>query len=698
MPIAAQEVAATEDIMLLVQAAGDALAAGQLDKARPLVLRALNLAPGHPEAMHIDALLALASGCPAEALELIDRVLTQSPRHAAAHLARGESFRALGRPDDALEAYRQSIALDGVPAPPWRLLGHALRELGRHDEALRAYREALARDPADAEAALHRGLALEHLGRSEEAREAFETSVRLQPDSAEAHDHLGLALHAAGRMPEAVEALGRAVALNPDRVLPFCHLGIALTAAGRHQEAIEALHGALALDAGCPEAHCAMGAVRRALGYLDQSLAAYREALSVRPDFSEAHFQLGCLLAELNKPVEATASLRAALAFRPGHAAGWRELGRLLLCLDHGGEAVTTFRRALELAPQDADTWFSLGTALGQERRAAESAAAFGRATAIRPDFAEAHWRRGLALVAAGDYPLGWAEAEWRFKVPGGAPPSPYAAIPAWDGRPFPGGTLLVHATDRLVSVLQYARYLPLAAARGARLVLACPATLRRLVESLPSIAQVIVPEDPAPAADWQAPLESLPHLLGGLSAAPAELPYLPVATWSGRIPMLPPARGLRVALSLGGRPFDPERSALPAELLTPILALPDITWFTLEHANALQPLLLRTPSVVAHDLTPRIRDFADLAALIGQVDLIITTDSVVAHLAGALGQPVWVLSRQGDWLWGSATGESEWYPTARGFRPTRPGDWSSAIEELRRALQVVLAPEVGVA
>ena len=115
--------------------------------------------------------------------------------------------------------------------------------------------------------------------------------------------------------------------------------------------------------------------------------------------------------------------------------------------------------------------------ALGQERRAAESAAAFGRATAIRPDFAEAHWRRGLALVAAGDYPLGWAEAEWRFKVPGGAPPSPYTGIPAWDGRPFPGGTLLVHATESLVSVLQYARYLPLAAARGTRLVLACPAT-----------------------------------------------------------------------------------------------------------------------------------------------------------------------------------------------------------------------------
>lgn len=665
----------------------------RLEAAR-LYREALDLDPGHPDGLHLSGILASQAGGQVEALEFVDRALARLPGFAEAHNSRGNILRALGRPDDALGAYRQAISL--APADPvgWNNLGNALRELGRPEEALRAYREALARRADLAETRLNLGLVLAELGYDVEALAAFEHSVRSRPDLAPAHAHLGRALRHAGQLEEAVESYRRAVALEPQFTIAYCELGATLAESGRYSEAADALQAALALDPDCPEAHNWMGTVCKALGYRDQALSAYRQALADRPDYPEAHYNLGVLLGELHRPVEAVASFRAALTFRADYAEAHASMGAALLRLSRSAEAVVAFRRAIELNPASATVWFNLGRALQEELQTSEAIVAFGRALTIRRGYPEAHWYRGLALLAAGDYAAGWEDYEWRWKVPELRPEERRFEVPCWDGSPLAGRTILVHAERDPGETLQFARFLPLLAGQGGRVVLEAPPSLARLLEGMPSLAQVIVAGDRLPPVDLQIPLLSLPRLLGiRPHTLPNELPYLPGQVWSGRIPVLPPAEGLRVGIIWNGG-TGPDRS-IPLGQLAPLLQLPGVAWYSLQGEELAAELAQAPEGTVVCDLSPQVRDLTDTAALATQLDLIISTDGTVAHLAGGLGLPLWVvLPAAQDWRWTTEGETCLWYPTARVFRQSRQGDWSDVVEAMRQALLAVTIVE----
>ncbi len=629
-----------------------------------------------------------------EALELIDKALASAPHVADAHNNRGNVLRVLGRPDEAIGAYREALVLAPTHPLAWCNMGNALRDLGRVEEAVRAYREAIARRPAFAEAQLNLGIALREQGRHAEALSAFEAATRLRPDFAAAHDSLGNALRDAGRLSEAIEAYRRAVALDPEFTTGYCNLGAALWQAERFEEAADALQAALALDPGRPEAHNHMGNVCKSMGYLGQALSAYRQALALKPDFAAAHFNLGVLLGDLDQPNEALASYKAALGFAPEYADAHSNLGATLMRLDRPAEAITAYRRALELRPEFAGAWYNLGNALAEESRPREAVAAFDRALAIDPDLAVAHWSRGLASLSAGDYPRGWEGYEWRARVTDDRLGDRSLPGPRWDGRPLEGRTILVHAERGLGDTLMFARYLPLVAARGGRVVLECQPALTRLLEAMPSVGQVVAQGEPLPAFDCHVPLQSLAAVFGTrLGSIPDEVPYLPTQTWSNRVPVLPAGTGLRVGLVWGGSPRPTRRRSIPLGSLTPLFDVPGVTWYSLqmgEHAAALMDLgETRRPI----NLGPMIRDFADTAALAGQLDLIVSVDTSVAHLAGGLGLPVWVmLVAAPDWSWLSGGIDSPWYPSARIFRQSRPGDWAPVIEEVRRALVASLS------
>ncbi len=696
MPIATGDSPGAVDLATALRNAVQLHHAGRLDEAAHLYDDALDLDPHHPDALHLSGVLAYQNGRYVEALELIDRALSRLPGLGDAHNARGNILRALGRPDDALGAYRQAIVL--APGSPlaWSNLGNALRDLGRPEEALRAYREAIARAPRLAEAYLNQGVVLQELGQHPEALAAFEIAVGYRPELASGHARLGVALHAAGRLDEAVESLRRAVSLQPDFTSAYCDLGAALLDLGLHRDAAEALQAALSLDPECPEAHNCLGQVCKAMGYLDQALSAYRQALAGRPDYAEAHYNHGVLLNELHRPVEAVASFRAALTFRADYADAHASMGAALLRLGRAGEAVGTFRRALDLKPGAAGTWYLLGRAFSQEGRRQEAVGAFDRALAIQPGFAEAHWYRGLALLAAGELAAGFAEYEWRYKVPELRLEERQLPAPRWEGGGLRGRTILIHADPGLTDVLRFARFLPILAARGGRVVLECDAGLARLLEAMPSLAQVVPCGDPLPPFDCHLPLQSLPHVLASNPfTIPNEVPYLPVQTWSGKIPILPPGEGLRVGLVWGDSPDGNPATELTLRMLRPLLELPGITWYSLgrggEGADG-----SKAPEVHGMvDLAPLIRSFADLAATAGQLDLVISIDCPVAHLAGGLGLDLWVLlPAQPAWCWASAEEECSWYPTARTFAQPRPDDWISVVEEVRQALTALMIAE----
>lgn len=689
-----------EEVGNLLRTAVQYHQSGRLGEAAPIYRQVLDLVPDHPDALHLAGVLAFQGGRALEALELIDKALARSATFAEAHSNRGNVLRALGRTDDAVAAYRQAITLAPANPLPWGNLGNALRDSGRTPEALLAYQEAIRRQPGFAEAHLNQGIVLRELGRGSEALASFEAAIRARPEFAAAHDQYGNALRDAGRLDEAIAAYERAVSLDPGFTTGYCNLGSALWEAGRYHAAADALQAALALDPRCPDAHNHMGNVCKSLGYLDQAQSAYREALVARPDYAEAHFNLGVLLGELEKPVEALASYRAALSFKADFADAFSNLGATLMKLERPGEAITAYRRALELKPDFSGAWYNLGNALQEEGRTREAVAAFDRARELQPGYAQAEWNRGLALLAAGDYEEGWKGYEWRWQVGDiGLQPRAIEA-PRWDGAPLNGRTILVHCEQGLGDTLQFVRYLPMVAERGGRVVLECQPSLKRLLEAIPSVAFAVAQGAPLPPFDCHIPLLSLPGLFGTrLATVPAEVPYLPAQAWSAKIPVLPPGEGVRVGLVWSGSHKPNPRRSIPLDQLSPLFSITGVTWYSLqvgEHAAQLAQHPLAARMI---DLSPLIHNFADTAALAGQLDLIISIDTSVAHLAGGLGLDCWVLlSAAADWRWFGQSGESVWYPTARLFRQPRPGDWASVIEQVGQELRAALFCERGAA
>lgn len=676
-----------EEIAALQQGAADYLEAGRLPEAQALVLHALQLAPELPESLQLAGMVARRAGRLVEALELLDRALARFPRLVNAHVERGMVLHALGRPDEALAAHRQAITL--LPAGPvaWCQLGHALLALSRPDEAVRAYREALTRRADYAEAQLALGRALARAGDHAEALAALELASLMAPDDAVTQEALGVALRQAGRLPEAVEMLRRAVALDPLLPGATCQLGVALADAGAFDEAATVLQAAFSLAPESPEAHNAMGRVRQALGYLDQALAAYRQALAFRPDFAEAHLNVAALLDELGRPVEALASCRASLTFRPDHPAAYRRMSRVLRRLERGSEAVATCRRALTLDPAPAEAWAELGDALRAEGFHVEAIRAYDEALAREPALATAHYQRGLARLALGDYVGGWEDYAWRWQLPGAGRQARPFTVAQWDGATLAGRTILVHAEGTPAEALQFARFLPRLAEQGARVLLECPGAHRRLLEAMPCVAQAVAAGDPLPPFDTHIPLEELPHYLPDAAADPAEpVPYLPTRIWSSRVPLVPAGAGIRVGLAVG---TDGHDGRLSPVVLAQLLETTGVTWYLLDDA----PLPLgeaAPPAASLQRLAPMVRDSADLAPLLDQLDLVISADAVTSHLAGGLGVPLWaVAGPEPDWSIGGDGQRSGWYPTARVFPRAHGAEWVAVQEEL---LQVATA------
>lgn len=691
-------VSGAQDVAALLRSAVQLHQAGRLREAEPLYKEVLGQAPGHPDALHLLGVLAHQTGHHIEALELIDRAIAASPSFSDAHNNRGNILRVLGRPDEAMAAYRQSIACAPTHALPWSNLGNALRDLGRLEEAVRAYREAIARRPEFAEAHLNLGIVLQDQGKSAEALAAFEAATQARPDFAPAHDSLGNALREAGRLTDAIACYRRAVALDPAFTTGYCNLGAALWHAGEFREAADVLQAALALDPTRPEAHNHMGNVCKSLGYLNQALSAYRQALALKPDFAIAHFNLGVLLGELDQPAEALTEYRTALGFAPEFADAHSNLGATLMRLDRPDEAITAYRRALELKPDFEGAWYNLGNALLETLRPREAVAAFEHAIDLQADYAAAHWNRGLAHLTAGDYADGWEGYEWRWRVSDLKLTERQFGCPRWQGELLAGKTILVHAEQGLGDTLMFARYLPMVAARGGRIVLECQAPLTRLLEAMPCVAQVVAQGDPLPETHCHVPLLSLAKLFGTrLGSIPDEMPYLPTWTWSNRVPVLPEGKGLKVGVVWGGAAKPTRKRSVPLSLLEPLFGLKGVTWYSLQMGEHAAQLMDLPEAKRPHNLGPLIRDFSDTAALVGQLDLVISIDTSVAHLAGGLGANLWVMLMSApDWRWVSGDAESPWYPEARLFRQPRPGDWGAVVEEVRRALSAAVQSSQG--
>jgi hypothetical protein len=395
---------------------------------------------------------------------------------------------------------------------------------------------------------------------------------------------------------------------------------------------------------------------------------------------------------------EAAASYGQALSLDPENADIANNLGVALWSLDRLDEAATAFGRAIHLRADFAEAQNNLGTALRDSGRPQEAEACFRTAVALRPDYALAHNNLGMALLARGEFAPGWAEYEWRWQIPGWRKPGERFGRPQWQGEAAPGRKLLIHSEQGLGDALQFCRYGPLAAERGMEVTLVVPPALVRLLRTLPGVTSVLAPEDGMPAFDLVCPMLSLPLAFGTtLGTIPAETPYLQAgaadtAAWSMRLDAMAGPR-LRVGVAWAGnaRLAADRRRSLSPGYLAGLARIEGVQLVSLQKGGPAPPSGLKMI-----DWMHLVGDFADTAALIANLDLVIAIDSAPAHLAAAMGKPVWLLDRfDSCWRWLSERTDSPWYPTLRLYRQTQPGDWDGVLARVVRDLHHLAGPVV---
>jgi tetratricopeptide (TPR) repeat protein len=600
------------------------------------------------------ALADWRTGRVAQAEEICRHILVIDAGHAQTLHLLGLIEHQRGRSDGAIEHIRNAITRNRRDPAFHHNLGNILRERSELAQALKCFEQALTLAPNSVDTLYNLGNTCQDLGDPERAIAYFERGLRLRPDAIELHNNLGTALQDLGRLDEAVRCFRRVLALRPDAV-----------------EALDNLGGAL-----------------RAQGQLDAAQACYERAVVLRPDRFESHVGLGVVLHDQGRIDAAVAQYERALALVPDHPETLTNLGVALVDLDRAEEATRHYERALAIKPTSAETHSNLGVALERQGRHPEALDCYERALALRPDYAEAHFNRAHALLQTGRLDEGWQEYEWRFAV---ARYDRNFDPPLWSGGPLNGKTILVHAEQGFGDTLQFLRYIPAVAAGGGKVVLEVPPPLVRLAGSVAGASEVLAAGEKLPAFDCHCPLLSLPRVFKTtLATIPNVVPYLSgsteaLRTWAERIGGAP---GLRAGLVWAGTTI----GAVDLRLLQPLWEVSGISWFSLQVGEPAAGLALLDGMKIV-DLSPWLTDFAETAAAVCHLNLIVTVDTAVAHLAGALARPAWLmLPSAPDWRWLLEREDSPWYPTARLFRQKEARDWTGVAREMAAALRQIVA------
>jgi tetratricopeptide (TPR) repeat protein len=618
-------------------------------------------------------------------------ILEQTPNDGMARTLLGLVLCTDDRFDAGIQMIRDAIAVSNNPFSYFSL-GQAL--LGRHlmAEAATAFRHSIALQPGVVAAHTGLGQALAGLGDHAGAAAAFRTALELDPSNAEPYLRTGQLLHQLGRPQDAVAHFQAAIELAPTGSDAWAALGRALLALGRTEDAASAACQAIVLDPDSAAAHLQLGDIRHRQRDHASAELAYRNAIQLSPALTEAHCHLSNALYDLGRFEEAADAASTAIALRAEYADAHTNRGNALLALLRYDEAEAEYCTALRLQPHSAACLSNLGSVLTDQRRLDEALAVQRRALAIDPGFVDAQYNHAISLLLAGQLESGWQYYEARWQLPWNKPRG--FAQPRWTGEPLAGRTILLHAEQGLGDMLQMARYVPLVAARGGRVLLEVHPPLVRLLRDLPGVTQVIPLGAALPPFDLHCPMFSLPLVFGTrLDTIPAE-PYLradPALATPGLVARCRALFGSRTGMRVGlvwqgaariGILVNRERS-VAVEQLAPLADLPGVDLYGLQKDPDAESAR-EAAALGVIDLMADVADFADTAAIVAELDLLISVDTSTAHLAAAMGKPVWLLSRyNGCWRWQTERTDSPWYPSLRIFRQDRSRDWTSVIAQI---------------
>lgn len=628
------------------------------------------------------------AGHSAEAATIYRQLLAQFPGHGPLLDLLGTAEIQTGHPEDGVAHIGDALHRLGLQPPVLSHLGTGLQALGRLSEALDCFDRALALQPDFVEAQFNRANVLIALQRHAEALTALETTLALAPQHGPAHYNRATLLATLGRDDEAVTAFSHAIALSPQAVEAYINRATVLLRLGRLQEALADYDAVIARRPDDAQAYAKSGALLIGLDQLAQAEARLSRAITLSPQDYDSWNNRGNARLGLHRGQEALADFDQALVLAPDFAAAHSNRGNALMALGQIDAAILSFDRALSLDPKHADAWTNKGLAWRAKAALPRALECFDQALRLAPDHADATFDKAHVLLLSGDLAQGFAlyESRWRR--------NPFRRIawnrpePMWQGEDITGKTLLIRPEQGYGDFVMACRYGPWAAARGARVILAAPPPLRNLVSTLNMVTVITSSDDPGPV-DYHCPVMSLPRAFATTLQNIPPAPYLTAD----------PIRREKLSTSLGAkkRPriglvvsgddkhLNDANRSIPLAALAPLLEQPCDFYLA---QQGLRPAD-RTESARWPNLhLPPLADFADTAALIAEMDLTVSVDSAPAHVAGAIGAPVWILLPFApDWRWLTGRSDSPWYASAQLWRQRSPRDWPGVIETVAKKL-----------
>ena len=609
------------------------------------------------------------------------------------HMRAGLDHHRAGRLEEA--AYEYGLVLTAEPSnvAVLRLMGVLHMHKGDHDQAVMVLQAAAVLEPDAAEIFNDLGLALRGKGDAHGALDAFNDALRRAPEFAMAHFNKAVTLEKMGARAQAEDAYALALQADPGlHAARFNRAAIFFTT-GRYERAAEDAGAVRLAEPSMIGAHVLYGRACVELSRLADAKKAFRAAIARSPELAKAHALLGSVFTIEGKHADAEAALNEALRLDPADAQAIYMLGLVRLHQYDLRAAHDLFDRARLAQPFRPEITTALALTARRAGRLDDARMYLKAALAADPSYADAHWHLADLLLLMGDYEQGWEEFEWRWKHNGFLTPGWHPSMQAWHGEPIEGRSILLYPEQGFGDTLHFVRYAPLLAARGAKVYVGTPPELAGVLAGLPGISGVVTSTSGAPRCDVVCPLMSLPRLFGTNEAnIPAEVPYLfadpdLVRSWSARFPR---DGSLRVGIIWSGNPMQENNRHRACRLtdLLPLLHTKGCHFYSLQKGEPAQQLATLPADIDMTDLGGELTTFAETAAVLHNLDVLVSTDTGTVHLAGALGRPVWLLvSAIPDWRWGVNGTTTRWYPSVTMFRQARYGDWHDAVRAAGRAL-----------
>ena len=515
------------------------------------------------------------------------------------------------------------------------------------------------------------------------------------------HNTLGIILEALGKFDQAISAYRQAVSLKPDYAEAYHNMAVAMQSQGHYAAAVEKCRHAVLLKPDYVQAYNTMAFSLEKQDFYDEAIENYRQALLLDPDFAEAYNHLGVVLNDMGRTAEAIDNFRNALKREPGYAEVYNNMGIALKEQEEFSEAIASFEKALQLDPDFAEAYYNLGNSLRDEGRCAGAIDNYKKAIGLKPDYAQAHWNLSLALLLNGNYSEGWKGYKWRRNVNLKVLTDYHCTgKPRWDGSSFKSKRLLVHHEQGLGDNIQFVRYLPMVKARGGTVVFETLKPLVNLLRGFPGVDELVeyVPNRKLPLEyDVYTSLLDMPHIFKTtVETIPSQVPYIFADLSRSRYwreELIGPE--LKVGIVWAGSPEhgnDRFRSCSLKHFAS-LGEIEGVRLYSLQKGSAARQMEEFEGTVSMTNISKHFNDFTDTAAAIDNLDLIISVDTSVLHLSGAMAKPTWALIPYApEWRWMLNRQDSPWYPTMRLFRQSYWNDWDSVFGRVTEELKAIIS------